>query len=206
MLLSATSNEIRKKKEMKYLITLIILGAGLYVSIAGYQGAKTLQGDSIKETTTGKKFEYHGIVFDGERNLIDFIHEQQSDRWFGWIFSLPTTVVLLVGAMAAGVFGGAARIMMRLPKDSKAVRYSEVFGDPVVGLCMGFLLFFFSLAVPAVFSKGSNPVRPETVLVFSLFGGLFSELAYNWLEVQVSRLLFYVGSTDSSAKAEAPKP
>jgi hypothetical protein len=177
-----------KGEKMKYLLTLIILLASLYISVAGYEGAKTLQGDSIKETTTGKKFEYNGIIFDGERNLIDFIHESQSDRWFGWIFSLPTTVVLLVGAMAAGVFGGAARIMMRLPKDSKAVRYSEVFGDPVVGLCMGFLLFFFSLAVPAVFSKGSNPVRPETVLVFSMFGGLFSEKAYKWLEGQVTRL------------------
>lgn len=184
---------------MKYAITLTLLASSLYICVSGYQAAKILQQGTLKTNNSekSKTYEYHGIVFADEQSLMDFVGEQQASRWFGWIFNLPGNLVLLVGCMAAGLFGGGVRIMMRLATKPKTVTYNKVLVDPIVGASIGVLLFFFSMAVPAMFSSGSGPVRPETALVFSMCGGLFSEQAYKWLEAQVSRLIFHTKPKES---------
>jgi hypothetical protein len=177
---------------MKYAITLIALALSLYVAIAGYQGTKTLQQNTVSTSSsnTGKTFELNGIVFRDEQSLMEYVAETQASHWFGWVFAFPTNLILLIGCMAAGMFGGAMRVLIQLPKNYKKTRLSKVLVDPFIGLGLGVLLFFFSLALPAVFTTGSNPVRPETALVFAMSGGMFSEQAYKWLESQVSRLIF----------------
>ncbi|HYR77002.1 MAG TPA: hypothetical protein VEM96_14275 [Pyrinomonadaceae bacterium] len=91
---------------MRYLIAIIILLLGLYVAVAGYVGAKSLQQDAVKDSTTLKNtIEYHGNTFQTVKDLFAFIDHERDRRFFGWIFAIPESMVLLVGAMATGLFG-----------------------------------------------------------------------------------------------------
>lgn len=77
-----------------------------------------------------------------------------------------------------------------LSLDAEEIPPSKLFGDPLFGGVIGLTVFFLSLLLPALFTSGTNPVRPEAVVGISLFGGLFSEHAFDWVEKQVKRSLF----------------
>jgi hypothetical protein len=187
---------------MRYIVTIIILLLSLYGAVAGYVGAKSLQQDAVRDSTTSKNtIEYHGNTFQSVKDLFAFIDHERDRRFFGWIFTIPESIVLLVGALAAGLFGGALRVLI-LAKTSRPA-FPQVLGEPIVGLGIAVVLFLFSLTVPSVFSTGPilpspKMVRPETVLLFCACGGIFSENAYHWIEGLMNRYVFNTKTTPPS--------
>jgi hypothetical protein len=171
---------------------------GLYVTVCCYQAIRTLR-SAYNEPTSSKAattYEYKGQTFADQASLMAAIREDKSTVWFDWIFVVPESLILLVASMSGGMFGGAAGILIRLPNPRYKVGNQKTLIYPIIGLSMGALLYFFSLALPAIFTTGSNPIRPESAIVFAMSGGLFSDQAYKWLRTQVSRLVFNTKSDD----------
>jgi hypothetical protein len=164
---------------------------GLYTGMAGWVATKALQNTSVAKPAAGSEqhyYEFEGLTFADEDSLRDFLQERRSSRWFPWIFEVPQELTPLIASMAFGLVGGAARLLKRVSLDGKRVSSLHIFSEPLFGSVIGLMIFFLSLVLPAVFTSGKNPVRPEALVGFSLFGGAFSEQAYDWLESQVSKL------------------
>lgn len=180
-------------KVVTYLITLVWIAIGLYVGLAGWEGSKALQKTSVEKPAagaSGQSLEFEGLNFKDEESLRQFLRERQSRRWFKWIFSIPQDITPLIASIAFGLLGGAARLLKRLSLDSEDISLTKLFSDPLFGGILGLAIFFLSLLLPALFTSGRNPVRPEAIVAISLFGGIFSEHAYAWIEKQVKRFLF----------------
>jgi hypothetical protein len=186
---------------LTYIVTLLWLILGLYFGIAGWEGSKALQKTAVAKSTSGtneQSYEFEGLNFKDEASLREFLRERASSRWFPWIFSVPQDITPLIAALAFGFLGGAARLLKILSIDSKDIPLAKLFSDPLFGAIIGLTVFFLSLLLPALFTSGTNPVRPEAIAGISLFGGIFSEDAYAWVKKQVSDKFF--SSTKSKAK------
>jgi hypothetical protein len=179
-------------KTVSYFVTLLWILMGLYFGIAGWQGSKALEKTSVEKSAVGSKqsYEFEGLNFADENSLREFLRERSSNRWFPWIFSIPQDTTPLIAAMAFGLLGGAARLLKQLSLDSEEVAVIKLFSDPLFGSIIGLMVFFLSLLLPALLTSGRNPVRPEAIVGFSLFGGVFSEHAYEWIQKQVVKSLF----------------
>jgi hypothetical protein len=180
-------------KVVTYIITVVWIMIGLYFGIAGWVGSKALQKTSVEKPAPGagaQSVEFEGINFKSEESLRQFLRERTSSRWFPWIFSIPQDTTPLIASMAFGLLGGAARLLKRLSLDSEDIPPAKLFADPLFGAILGLAIFFLSLLLPALFTSGRNPVRPEAIVAISLFGGIFSEHAYEWIEKQVKRFIF----------------
>jgi hypothetical protein len=189
-------------KVLTYIVTFVWLILGLYFGIAGWQGSKALQKTAVAKSassTNAQSYEFEGLNFKDEESLREFLKERASSRWFPWIFSVPQDITPLIAALAFGFLGGAARLLKILSIDSKDIPPAKLFSDPFFGAIIGLTMFFLSLLLPALFTSGTNPVRPEAIAGVSLLGGFFSEEAYAWVKKQVNEKVF------SSTKVKAKK-
>lgn len=165
-------------------VTIFWLVLGGYFGAAGWLGSKVLQSTAISENTY---YEFDGLSFAGPDALGEFLRQKTWGPWFPWLFGV-VEVAPLVAAVAFGLVGGSARTLADLSFGTYTGHLSSAFTRPLFGAVMGALLYFLSLVVPAAFIAGSNPLRPETLAGFALFGGMFSEHAYHWIEAKVRHL------------------
>ncbi len=184
---------------MRYVMTLALLLMGLYITAAGYVAAKILQMDSVKTSTTAQPVEYHGNTFADVPSLLNFIDQQKARHTFGWVFFLPDVLILLVASLGAGYLGGAVRVPMLL-RENSSLSYWQVLFEPVVGAGIGCVMFFLSFTLPIALFAGSNPVRPEALIAFSLCGGIFSERAYKFFEAQAAHLFTRAASSPRGSR------
>jgi len=179
-------------KNLQYVIVLGRLLASGYLCAAGWVGSKTLQNTSVpgQRESDGEAnyYEFEGLTFADEASLKEFLQERTSGSWFPWVFSLPRELAPLLASMAFGLLGGAARLLRKLSIAGAGPTPAELFTAPLFGALIGLLLYFLALLLPAIFTSGKNPGRPETLAGLSLFGGVFSEQAYKWIEDQVVKL------------------
>lgn len=158
-----------------------------YVGVAGWVACKALENTSIR-SNSDQYVEYEGLSFENKESLQEFLHDSEGAKLFPWIFALPQELAPLITSMAFGLLGGAAGLLKKIAIDRSPVSTLPVVTYPVFGALVGVMLFFLSFLVPTVFIAGRNPARTETLVGLSLFGGLFSEAAYIWIDEQVRRL------------------
>lgn len=180
-------------KVVTFLLTITWLVVGLYLGVAGWEGSKALEKTSVQKRTDGttaQSFEFEGLNFKDEESLIRFLKQRESIRFFPWIFSMPQSITPLIAAIAFGIVGGSARLLKRLSIDGDQLTLPTVFADPLFGGIVGLTIFFMSLLLPLLFTSGRTPVRPETLVAVSLFGGIFSEQAFAWIQKQIKKFVF----------------
>jgi hypothetical protein len=175
----------------QYAVIAIWLVTGAYLSASGWVAMKALEETSVVSTTAaggGHGVEYQGLIFRDEQSVMDFIGEQRSTWMWPWIFDLPHELIPLLACVGFGIVGGAARLLKILVLDRTALSARFLYGDPVFGGTIGVLVVFVAWTLPSMITTAKGPLRPESLGALALFGGLFSEHAFLWLERAAKRL------------------
>jgi hypothetical protein len=165
---------------------------GLYVGVAGWTTASRLPA-ILGVTTDGSGssnsyFEYDGLSFRDRESLTAFLRDQRFAGLFSWTFDLPSQILALLTSLAWGIAGGATRLVKNLSFDNAAISDLPVFLGPVFGGLLGLMVWLMSLLAPALLVTGETTARPETLVVLSFFGGMFSEDAYEWVRKRVRKM------------------
>lgn len=163
---------------------------GLYGGLAGYLAANAL-GESTSAQCAGREgrlFEFQGLTFASQRDLKDFLQEQESANWFPWIFELPQILIVMLACAGFGVAGGAARMIRQLAKGQNTVTLEDASVVPLLGGITGLLMYFLAFLVHSAFVSGECSIRLVAVVGLSLFGGYFYEDAHAWVSKQVKRI------------------
>src|SRR6185369_2507955 len=168
------------------LILLAWCAAGSYVGVATYTASKALEAVSVSGSGTA---EYGGIKFANAGEVLRFMRQETVGRWFPWTTGLPVELIPLIMAAAFGLLGGVVAVLKPVVVDRQSVGQAPYVGRPIFGLALGILLFTLSFLLPALFSTGRNPSRTETTAGLALFGGLFAERTYRWIDAQVDSVL-----------------
>lgn len=168
------------------MVVVLWLVGTLYAGVAAFLACKVFEDTS--SSNSEQSVEYHGINFQNEESLREFLRDSQDSRLFPWIYALPPELSPVIAAVAFGVLGGVARILRVITFDRSPISALPVIVMPAFSGLVGLMLFFLSFLMPAVFTAGRNPARPETLVGLSFFGGLFSERAYSWISSQVAKV------------------
>ncbi len=172
---------------VRSLIIIAWMFIALYVGSAGWVACKALENISVGSDSE-HYVEYEGISFENKESLQEFLHDSKGAKLFPWIFAIPQELAPLITSVAFGLLGGVAGLLKKITIDSSPVSSLPVIACPAFGALVGVMLFFLSFLLPAIFIAGRNPGRTETLVGVSLFGGLFSEASYIWIDKQIKKL------------------
>ena len=163
-------------------VILVWILIGVYFGVGGWLGTKVLQSTTISED---KNYEYDGLSFAGQDQLNEFLLQKTWGVWFPWLFAV-NSLAPLIAAIAFGLIGASARQCREMNRG--VVSTTVVLMQPPFGAMMGALIYFMALIVPTAFMDGSTPLRTETLIGTALFGGMFSERSYLWIEAQIAKV------------------
>jgi hypothetical protein len=179
---------------LRPLVLLFWLALGSYVGVSGWLGCKSLEGATVSSgPSAGTAVLYHGISFQNESELNGFLSEESEARWSPWLYNLPGDLWPLIASLGLGLVGGAARLLKNCAMDKASLDTLPLYSGPLFGAVLGVLLFYLALLVPTVMVIGGNRVRASSLAAFSLFGGVFSEQTFAWLEKQYKDVLSKFG-------------
>jgi hypothetical protein len=183
---------------VQFLFVTILLVIGSYGASCGFIASKALEKtnrpvdkkSTPNQTTPTPGIDYDGLNFRDEESLDQYLREQSWNRWCAWVFSLPREILPLFAAMAFGFCGGAIRSLFQLMRPPRQDLTSiAIIAAPLFGAAIGFLLFMMALLLPKMIVSGNQPIKPETLTLaaLSLFGGVFSDESYNWINSQIAK-------------------
>lgn len=173
---------------------LLLLCIGLYIGIAGWVGA-TLQQEtvevktSVKNDTSSQSYEHGGVTFKTKEDLEKLLRQENASGWFPWLLNFPIPLLLL-GTIGFGIIGGVGGIVKKFVYDKKDSNIIPIVAEPVFAGFIGAMLYFLSFIIPAIFTTGENPMRPEPLIGIAFLAGVFSKQTYEWLEKNIIKKIF----------------
>lgn len=156
----------------------------IYTGAASFMAVKAFEDASQRASSDGS-YDYRGINFANSNELGNFVRQERLGTWFPWIPEVPIELVPLLLAASFAAFGGVMAIVKLVAVDQLPLEQTPFVSLPLFALAVGVMLFFLSFLVPAVFTTGRGAPRTETVAGISLFGGLFAERTFVWIDAQI---------------------
>ena len=121
-------------------------------------------------------------------------------RAFRWIFYLPKEFAVVLAAGLFGLFGGMVRLVFTTVKAQKVPTWLNVSLLPVFGMLVGLLVLAAQYVVPFVLVANTQlDLRPITLTLLSMFGGVFSMETYEVIQKKVMNA-FARGKDKSSGR------
>jgi len=100
---------------------------------------------------------------------------------FPWL-NLPYTFLgLLITSFAFGFFGGIVGILKEIVLEDKPIEKTKVFSSSLLGGGAGIIILSISFILPIIIVTGETEVRSLSIVLASLFGGLFNKRFFEWL-------------------------
>ncbi len=178
-------------KLVKLLMIVLMFLVGVYGASAGWIASTAFEKTSVPgKVTNSPAYEYKGIKFRDEESLNQFLREERWGNWCPWVFGIPREILPLLAATAFGFLGGTVRCIYLVSRPRQQPSFTTLLTALPLGMAIGLLLFMLSWLLPKLFLSGSHAAKPETITLaaFSLFGGTFSDEAYNWIQSRVTKL------------------
>lgn len=169
--------------------------ACLYTGIGGLQYAELqIEKDRILRAQEKRAPDQDKPVKVGDTEFVNLETEifmakwTHAQRWFGWLYSLTEFAIFIIAGAAWGAVGGIATILKRVAIDGKSLKEINVVAYPAFCAIVALLLVCFLDVFPAALMESGadtrTTLRPTTVLLVCLFGGLVSEQLYNWIHAR----------------------
>jgi len=176
---------------MKIIAIIIWLLFGLYFGLGGLLKAELEEGINLLKLPledTKESVVYEGITFSSREALEMHLKIEKIILFFPWVYYLPSIVVIVFTSGAFGALGGVTRIVKQLAIAKISISDIAVVSIPLFGFLIGILLLGIASVIPAALTASKVDIQPTTLLFICLFGGVYSEHVYKWLESQIKHI------------------
>jgi hypothetical protein len=137
----------------------------------------------------GKPVILDGVEFLDAEIAQAFSDRQADERIWPWISWFPAPLTILLGAAAFGALGGVGRLLKEIVLDGKNWKDVRTVATPLFGSVLAIVLLLLSYVVPLGLTTSEDiALRPLSVVIISLLGGMFSDRAYAWVERQAGNV------------------
>jgi hypothetical protein len=162
----------------------------LYMAMAGWVVAEfdTATAEAGASNSHGEKeYFYHGHSFANRAEALAFIDDQKVAEFFGWVYSVPESLPLLIASFFFGVLGGITSVLFAA-SGSEPISNRFIVFKPLFGGTIGLLVLGVVKIVPAALTKEANATRPIAVVFLCLFAGAFSDHVHLWVKQNVEEI------------------
>ena len=166
---------------------------GLYLGSGGVAATELLRlNEWIRnrpEEEIGPEVEYEGVPFL-DQALVEFVVARDRNEFiWPWLVLIPTPAYLMVAAVGFGAVGGGVHLLKKRAIDGKPWKDLPIVAMPLLTSFLALILLAASYVLPLALTTGEGMELPSSsVVVVSLFAGLFPERAYKWVESQANKV------------------
>lgn len=174
---------------MKQVIVLLIwILLGLSVGISGICRVKLeedLANLKSKQEELSKKpspiNSLNGVNFTDEYAYQYYILIMGYVSIFPWFLGMPSLIGTVFTAMAFGLLGAVAKIILSVTKNEITIDTARVWSEPALGVFVGIAVLGLSYVLPNILIISTGSVRPLTLMFLSFFCGLYSQKFFDIL-------------------------
>lgn len=107
---------------------------------------------------------------------------------FPWL-NLPYRFLgLLITSIAFGILGASIALLRDITKDLPTIENAKVVSKPFLGGGCGIIILSVAYVLPEVLVSGETEIKSTTIVLISLFGGLFTDKFFDWLSTIFNRI------------------
>lgn len=183
---------------MKIVASLILLVwflAGLFFGIGGLT---KLNSDETMESILKNKADLiskpfapitvNGLTIDNEFEYEISNERDGLEKYFTWTVTLPRFTALTITALSFGLLGAVISLFKDLAFRNKTVLEIPYLSLPLLGILTGLVVLGLSYLLPTLITKGSNEIRPITLMFLCLFCGICADDFYKKIEKSFDKL------------------
>ncbi|MDB5088959.1 MAG: hypothetical protein JWR09_2953 [Mucilaginibacter sp.] len=175
---------------------IVWLIVGLFFGIGGLtklNSDETLDNIQKKEVELLAKNFNPPLNVDGVTISNEYLYQIYNERhglekYFVWTVTLPKFTALCITAMSFGLLGALVAIIRQLSLAGKTIVEVQYISLPLLGILTGLVVLGISYLLPTLITKGTNEIRPITLMFLCLFCGICSDNFYKKIENSFDKL------------------
>ncbi|MFM7858538.1 MAG: hypothetical protein ACKO96_43115 [Flammeovirgaceae bacterium] len=141
-----------------------------------------------------------GVFYDGmkmKNKSLAEIRRQEKEfeaveslayKVFPWL-NLPYRFLgLLITSIAFGILGASIALLRDITKELPTIENAKIFSKPFLGGGCGIIILSIAYVLPEILVSGETQIKSTTIVLISLFGGLFTEKFFDWFSSAFNRI------------------
>ena len=176
---------------IKNVIISLMLIIALYFGSGGFIILENEQKYERAIVLPEKTAKYKGIPFYNKEVMLTAKEQELITKIYPYSKRIPSTLSFILTAMAFGLIGSLSKLINQCLSDKTKLSETEnLFLIPFQGALIGLIILGISYTIPTFLTNESGSLKPITVVLLSLFGGIYYKNFYTWLSSLIKKTIF----------------
>jgi len=172
-----------------FLLLIIYIGVGGMIILENDQRYQKFDDDkNIKsdQIDTTKFYVYDSIQFSSKEKMLAYREQYLAEQIFPYLDKLPSFLNFFLTSISFGIIGAFSKVINdSIKKGEPPQGMVNLFLIVTQGGLIGIIVLSISYIVPALLIADGVQLKPLTIVLLSLLGGVFYLEFFEWLESRI---------------------
>jgi hypothetical protein len=166
-------------------IIALYFGTGGFIILQNeqlYEKANTLEKNEVS---------YNGVVFYNKEIMNAARQQELIIGIYPYATKIPSILSFILTAVSFGIIGAIGKLINdSIQAKTKLKDTNNLLLVPIQGGIIGIIILGISYTIPILLTNDSVSLKPVTIVILGLFGGVFYLRFYSWFTEVIDKIVF----------------